>query len=105
MDYHYTLLNFPAESSSVLKKIISRAVCTKRSDIEYSAEVTITLVLVNEGHECVKIHISLLAAYNSDYQGLDVIMLKGNADCHVRIGDYLSLLFTILFLRCVKNRI
>jgi len=49
----------------------------KRCDIEYSVEDTITLVLVSEDHECVKIHVSLLAAYNSDYQGLDVIMFKG----------------------------
>ena len=49
----------------------------KRCDIECSAEDTITLVVVSEGHECVEIHVSFLAAYNSDYQGLDVIMLQG----------------------------
>jgi hypothetical protein len=78
-NYHCTLLNCPAERSSVLKKkIISSAVCMKRCDTEYSAEDTITLVLVSEGHECVEIHVSLLAAYSSDYQGLDVIVLNGN---------------------------
>jgi hypothetical protein len=48
----------------------------KCCDTENSAEDTITLVLVSEGHECVEIHVSLLAVYSSDYQGLDVIRLK-----------------------------